>query len=168
MLYARFFIPILALARTRPMLRTRVPVRPIKDNAAPELGQFLEVPGYFFDRPQRKTFFRRDTFHSMDFGFHEGIAINNSKKKETDFTYIHYHHKPYNWLVESSKNKLRRFFDPDDEKELRDPKNANRLTDFINQGEDSYMEKFKSDNVVHLPDFMDRLKEIGVKPPFSV
>lgn len=126
----------------------------------------LGRPDHFFDWPQRKTFFRRDTFQSMDNGFHEGISRLAPGKHETNFRYMHYHHKPFDLLVEHSKNKLRAFFDPDDEEQLKAPENRNRLTSFILDGEEAYMNKFKTDAGLYLPAFGQRLNQIGITMPF--
>ena len=127
----------------------------------------LGQPDYFFAWPQRKTFFKRGTFLRMDSGFHEGQSRLAPGKLETRFAYIHYHHKPYNILFEHSKNKLRAFFDPDVPEQLHDPKHKNRLTDFITQGEASYMNKFKTDAGVYLPEFGNYLRKMGLSIPFS-
>jgi hypothetical protein len=126
----------------------------------------LGQPDNFFNWPQKKTFFGRKTFLSMDSGFHEGRSVSSAEKHYTDFCYMHYHHKPYDLIVEHSKNKLRSFFDPDDLAQLSDPKNKSRLTDFILDGEETYMNRFKTENGVYLPGFRQRLEQIGIKMPF--
>lgn len=127
----------------------------------------LSQPDHFFDWPHRKTFFRAGTFESMDSGFHEGKSSKAEGKFETRFAHVHYHHKPYKILVEHSKNKLRPFFDPDDEAQLNDPKNKNRLTDFITQGEAAYMHKFTTKKGMYLPQISHHLKLLGLMVPFS-
>jgi len=127
----------------------------------------LGQPDHYFEWPQPKTFFKAGTFGWMDSGFHNGKSTKAEGKFQTRFANIHYHHKPYSLLVEHSKNKLRPFFDPDDEVQLRDPKNKNRLTDFILQGEASYMSKFMTKDGVHLPQMSRYLRSIGLSVPFS-
>jgi Glycosyl transferase family 2 len=126
----------------------------------------LGKPDQFFVWPQRKTFFKAGTFSHMDSGFHEGASRLAPGKHETQFAHIHYHHKPYATIVEHSKNKLRAFFDPDNEEELRNPKNKNRLTDFILQGEASYMSKFETTGVL-LPEIGETLRALGAPIPFT-
>lgn len=120
----------------------------------------------FFKWPQRKTFFKAGTFLSMDSGFHEGVSRLAPGKYETKFAHLHFHHKPYAMIVEHSKNKLRAFFDADDEAQLRDPKNKNRLTEFILQGEGPYMSKFQTTGLL-LPQLGRKLRSLGAPIPFA-
>lgn len=123
-------------------------------------------PDYFLRWSHRKTFFRSGTFGSMDAGFHEGTSRKKLGRYETLFAHMHFHHKPYDILVEHAKNKLRPTIDPDNQAELNDPKNRNRLTDFITQGEDVYMERFQNYTGIHLPEFQRFIRNTGIQLPF--
>jgi hypothetical protein len=126
----------------------------------------LGRPEHYFKWSHRKNFFRSGTFGTMDAGFHEAQARTASGRHDTRFAHMHYHHKPYAVLVEHCKNKLRPAINPDDEAQLHDPRNKNRLTDLITQGEDAYMAKFRHQTGVHLPEFAHYIRSLGVNLPF--
>jgi hypothetical protein len=123
--------------------------------------------GHFWGLPHKKTFFRSGTFKIMDHGYHEGKSKLSEGRKDTDFAYMHYHHKPHAIIVEHSKNKLRPYMNIDNEEELRAVYDKNRLVRFILDSEEQYLKKFTKDKAIYIPHFEASLRRAGLLVPFE-
>ena len=64
-------------------------------------------PNYYLPQPsQRKCFFAKNACLQLDIGFHEGVSKHTKEKLKTNIVYFHFHHKPFDDYIESSKEKL--------------------------------------------------------------
>lgn len=113
----------------------------------------------------KKTFFAKRTFAKMDHGFHIGETVAGGLRK-TPFSHIHFHHKPYAWMVEHSKNKLRPFMNVDDEAELKKVYSTNRLAKFILDPEEEYQKKFDTNRTILIEGFARHLQILGSESPY--
>jgi len=77
----------------------------------------LNSPEWFWCWSYRKVFFAKDSFLSTDHGHHNG-RTKEGGILHTNFAYMHYHHKPYELMVEHAKNKLRPFVDVENREAL--------------------------------------------------
>jgi len=61
---------------------------------------------WFWPRPDRKCFFYRNNFLSMDVGFHWAKNVHSTTELQTKIVQFHFHNKPYSVAQEHAKAKL--------------------------------------------------------------
>jgi hypothetical protein len=120
---------------------------------------------HFWCWKHTKTFFAAETFVNMDRGFHTGETFEGGRR-DTRLSHIHYHHKPYQWMVEHSKNKLRPFMNVDDPAELKKAYATNRLAKFVLDPEAEYLKRFDTNKTIVVDGFSAYVESLGSRLPY--
>ncbi|MEP7704319.1 glycosyltransferase family 2 protein [Paraglaciecola sp. 25GB23A] len=72
-------------------------------------AQFFNSPisnSWFHRYENRKVLFMKNTFQSMDVGFHWGKVKNSEVEIKTNLVHFHFHYKPFVFAQEYARNKL--------------------------------------------------------------
>jgi len=119
---------------------------------------------------KRSASFRRGAVY-LDHGFHEAQTKNGEEAIKTPLIYMHYHFKPYDILLEHSKQKLRPFiedFDNIDINQLPDNVSGVHLLNHLRlKGIEQYHSSFASRGYIRIPQFGRALDQLGYRLPFS-
>jgi hypothetical protein len=130
------------------------------------------LPGYFKPSPgQKKCFFSNGTAAYLDHGFHAAQTRNGEEAIRTPLIYMHYHFKPYNILLDHSKQKLRPFIDGLDNIDAdKLPDNVpgfHLLSHLRLKDSEEYYSIFDYKSYVRIPQFGLALDRLGYRLPFS-
>jgi hypothetical protein len=134
-------------------------------------GSFYNFPGpgdRFFFWDEAKVFFNAGSFEHIDYGFHSGISLSGQPEIRTNLIHVHYQHKPFELLLSHARQKLKGRVDVNDIEALRTYRGrGEHLTKYFSLSEEQYLNLFDAGAAVFLPDFMTRLQELGLRPPFN-
>lgn len=87
---------------------------------------------WFWPRPDRKCFFYKNNFLSMDVGFHWAKNIHSTTELKTNIVQFHFHNKPYTVAQDHAKAKLMSRVDDFSTATLRNYKGAGvHLVDYF-------------------------------------
>ncbi|WP_158967024.1 glycosyltransferase family 2 protein [Paraglaciecola sp. L3A3] len=147
----------------------------IKRHAGSE--DILLIDAQFFNSPiseqwfhrfeNRKCFFMKGTFKSMDVGFHWGKTKNSEKEVKTNLVQFHFHYKPFAIAREYARNKLALRVKSFDKDYLSNYKGAGEhLVKYFLLSEKQYLK-----NVLSVPHFYinvlsEKFASLGIEWPY--
>ena len=111
-------------------------------------------------RPQHypKGFLASGTIRSLDHGHHYPAA-EQSGRRETDLTFLHYHHKPFRMMVEHARRKLEGVIDLDrPELSLDHTGSGNHLIKLLMMTEQDYVGQFNQSLMLEFGGLEDLLR----------
>ena len=111
-------------------------------------------------RPQHypKGFFASGTIRSLDHGHHYPAAEQNGRR-ETDLTFLHYHHKPFRMMIDHAKRKLEGVIDLDrPELSLDHTGSGNHLIKLLMMSEQDYVGQFNQSLMLEFAALEDLLR----------
>lgn len=114
-------------------------------------GQLFNCPlsdTHFHLQETRKTFFTKGSFKSLDQGYHWGKSMSLGEHR-TNITHFHFHNKPFNILLEHSREKLKgrvSSFEPEYLKTYNGL--GNHLVRYFLINEEEYLSQF--DNIAYI------------------
>lgn len=125
-------------------------------------------PGYFFPPyDHHKVFFPRGVCLSMDEGFHTASSRICSSIRETNLMYLHFHYRPFEYMVRQSRWKLEGEVDLSNLDDLRDYKGSgHQVTQYLLMRKHDYIKCFYKSDEAHIPKFIEYLKSIGIGKNF--
>lgn len=128
--------------------------------------------GYFrWALKQRKTFFAEGACAFLDHGFHVGRSRLSLDPIRTKIVYIHYHFKPYDLLIEHSKQKLEHFTTDFSEKNMKkyvnDKKFCWHCAHHILRSREEYSRMFNDPRFIEFPEIRRQFELLGERLPFS-
>lgn len=120
---------------------------------------------------QKKTFFAAGACKDLDHGFHAGRSKLGGEPIKTNIVYVHFHYKPYDILIEHSKEKLLPYTDDfslDAMKQyIADRRLAFHCAVHLVRSEVEYLSSFNSAEYSSFPCVADAFSSIGETIPFS-
>ena len=109
-----------------------------------------------------KSFFTPGTFKSMDHGHHLGESCKADGFRNTNLIQLHFHHKPFDILVEQARRSWIGTVDPDDREALKNYHGRSvHLAKFFLQTREEYYAGFLEKVHFFLPEFRRRLASLG-------
>lgn len=133
-------------------------------------GQLFNCPlsnTHFHFQKTRKTFFTKDSFKSLDQGYHWGKSISLGEHA-TNITHFHFHNKPFDILLEHSREKLKSrvaSFDPEYLKTY-DGMGSHMVRYFL-INEEEYLSQFEQISYTETSSLYNALKECHAKMPYE-
>lgn len=122
----------------------------------------------FWFRPDRKCFFRKNTFYSLDVGFHWGVNIFNGPELRTNIIQFHFHNKPFDIAKKNAYEKLKLRVPNFDTDTMKSYKGAGcHLTKYFLLNEEQYLSEFKSINYQHTNALQNKFEELNIKWPYE-
>ena len=119
--------------------------------------------GWFWPTRGSKRFFASHNIGTLDHGFHIATARRSSEVYATRLTHLHFHHKPYETLMEHARRKLGMFIDVDDEAARESYAGPNcHLTRHFRVSKAQYTEQFNNHLLFGFPDFALTLEALGL------
>lgn len=135
-------------------------------------GSFYNIPSSrsFYFRQERKCFFGRKNFGSLDIGFHWGKASNpNFTEFRTQIDHVHFQKKPFILQKYHAAEKLKKrvsSFDPLYLKTYTGP--GAHLARYFFISEQEYLDEFKKvGEICNLPNLERQLEKLGVPFPYE-
>ena len=120
--------------------------------------------GWFWPQRGAKRFFYRDTLDVLDHGFHIAQSRKSQAIIDTPLTHIHFHHKPYEMLLDHSRRKLAPYVDVTDPEALRAFQGPNCHTvRHLLVAEQDYQSQFDDKVLVRLQPVMDMFAALGIE-----
>ncbi len=126
----------------------------------------------FWEAGHSKVIFPRGTFSSTDHGHHTGISRLAHGYRPISLTYLHFHYRPFEDIVQFSRAKLEATPEPpdmDDPVALRAYRGQGwHLVKYLVDGSESYYGTFKNPrNIVRLPWVTEHFASLGLEVPFA-
>jgi hypothetical protein len=136
----------------------------VKENFLNTLGH----PSVFFALAYQKVFFTRGGCGTVDHGSHHGTSPRSTAAKPTRLVYIHYHHKTYAKLDESSREKLRPFVNVEDRAALQAYRGTGwHLVLNMFRTEQEYMAIMRPGGLsIEFPEIVALYEMLGIDPRF--
>jgi membrane protease YdiL (CAAX protease family) len=121
------------------------------------------------DRPGKVLMTTRK-FHNLDQGSHR--CTSREDPIPTDISFLHLHNRPFAWLLDASKVKLRAHgVNIEDRSALLEHREARRpcwhLCDHLLHSEEVWLERLHQEDTVPCEAFTIRLQQLGLDHPFS-
>lgn len=133
-------------------------------------AQFFNSPissNWFHRFANRKCFFMKDTFQSMDVGFHWGKVKNSSAEKKTNLVQFHFHNKPFEDAREHARNKLALRVTNFDKEYLANYKgNGRHLTKYFLMSEKEYLQSVLKPQHYYVDSLANKFKESNIEWPY--
>lgn len=134
-------------------------------------AQFFNSPisdSWFHRFENRKCFFMKNTFESMDVGFHWGKVKNSSIEKKTNLVQFHFHNKPFVDAREHARNKLALRVNSFDKEYLANYKgNGRHLTKYFLLSEAEYLESVLKASFCNVKSLAARFEELNIQWPYK-
>lgn len=133
-------------------------------------GQLFNCPlsnVHFHLQNTRKTFFTKDSFKSLDQGYHWGKSVSSGEHK-TNIIHFHFHNKPFEILLEHSKEKLKsrvQSFDPEYLKTY-DGMGSHMVRYFL-INEEEYLSQFENISYTETSSLYDALIDLDTHIPYE-
>jgi hypothetical protein len=121
-------------------------------------------------KTQAKCFFARNQFIAMGHGYHKADTRSGGTR-DTDFGYMHFHHRPAHVVAAHARNKVVAFIDPKDEVSMT-ANAGNRLVRQMFDSPERYLQRFRIDDDEWraygrvVPQFEQALARLGSTLPF--
>ncbi|PKH00955.1 glycosyltransferase family 2 protein [Paraglaciecola sp. MB-3u-78] len=135
-------------------------------------AQFFNSPisdSWFHRFENRKCFFMKNTFESMDVGFHWGKVKNSSFEKKTNIVQFHFHNKPFVDAREHARNKLALRVDSFDKEYLANYKgNGRHLTKYFLLSEAEYLEAVLKASYGNVKSLAAKFEELNIEWPYKI
>jgi len=133
-------------------------------------GSYYNIPGpgnLFFFQKEAKVFFPANTFSYVDYGYHSGFSRAKLSPRSTNIIHVHYQHKPLALLRQHAREKLKARVDVDDELALKAYAGpGDHLVKYFFMDQNHYKDFLGPSRGVQLPNFLQKLAEENLKPPF--
>lgn len=137
----------------------------------------LLIDAQFFNSPisrkwyhrfeNRKCFFMKDTFESMDVGFHWGKVKNSTKEKKTNLVQFHFHNKPFQDAREHARNKLALRVDSFDKDYLATYKGSgHHLTKYFILSEQDYLKQVLRASYSKISSLANKFDDLAIEWPY--
>ena len=125
-----------------------------------------KLPGCFKVQYYPKTFLAARSIADLDHGFHAARSRLADGRRQTEFTYLHFHNKPFATLLRQARHKVERFVAVDDLDALRvyDGPGAH-LTRYFFMHEAEYLAQHDDTPLVRFPQFGRLMEALGVTDP---
>ncbi len=124
-------------------------------------------PGCFTSRLFPKRFLASGTVDYIDHGFHAITSGKQPGERETRFTYLHMHNKPFKNLIEHARQKLKPFVDVDDPVALRTFSGCGiHLVDYLFMTEQDYFARYEQGSFLRLPGVANHFRNLGIRDAF--
>jgi glycosyl transferase family 2 len=132
----------------------------------------LNVPsqsGWFHPEHFPKGFLPSRSILSLDSGYHIPQTRLQEGTRRTDFTYLHYHNKPYEVVQAHTRRKLYRRVDLNDPAALRtyDGAGAHMTKDLL-MSRDEYLHQFDHEVTVQFGFFPTLMRVLGARDPMVI
>lgn len=126
-------------------------------------------PGWFHPETFPKGFLPSRSILSLDSGYHVPQTRHREGTQRTDFTYLHYHNKPYEVVQAHTRRKLYRRVDLNDLAALRTYAGAGaHMTKDLLMSRDEYVHQFDQQITVQCGSFPALLRALGARDPMLV
>ncbi|NHN86161.1 hypothetical protein GOB93_16145 [Acetobacter musti] len=121
-------------------------------------------PGCFQPHHYQKTFLAAGTgIRQIDRGFHAITSRAGEGWVDTDFTFLHMHHKPFADLLRHARDKLMLSVPLDNPDALRAHKGlGSHLTAYFFMTEQEYLDRFASGVFLRVPGFVNHMRALGI------
>ena len=120
-------------------------------------------PGCFAVQDYRKTFLPARSVAEIDRGLHSARSRLADGRRHTDFTYLHFHNKPFATLLHQARQKLRRVVDVDDPDALRAHAGAGvHMVRYFFMTEAEYLRQHDTGLLLRFPQFDRLMAAFGV------
>lgn len=128
----------------------------------------LGAPGAFWALPYQKVFFIAGHCGRVDPGSHWDVSGLPGELRQTPLAYVHFHHKPYAKLRESSLEKLRPYVDTGDNAALRAYRGPGwHLVENLLRGETAYHAMMRpGGSDTHVSGLLELFGKLGIDPLF--
>lgn len=134
-------------------------------------AQFFNSPisrKWFHRFENRKCFFMKDTFESMDVGFHWGKVKNSTKEKKTHLVQFHFHNKPFQDAREHARNKLALRVESFDKEYLATYKGSGRhLTKYFLLSEQEYLKQVLLAPFCNIGSLANKFDDLAIEWPYN-
>ncbi|WP_338455072.1 hypothetical protein [Aeromonas veronii] len=123
---------------------------------------------HFFFRKDRKCFFRKGTFLSLDVGFHWGKSKFSDGEHRTNLIQLHFHNKPYDIAKEHAKEKLKlrvNSFEPDEIRKYNGP--GVHMVKYFTMKNEEYLDSFIFQCCTEVSSFYELLTELNIAWPYN-
>lgn len=122
----------------------------------------------FWFRSDRKCFFRKNTFHSLDVGFHWGKNVFNGEELRTNIVQFHFHNKPFDVARTNAREKLKLRVPNFELETMRLYKGAGcHLTKYFLLDEKSYLVEFNSIDYKNVTGLSNKFEKLGIRWPYE-
>lgn len=133
--------------------------------------QYFNSPlkkGDFFKRKDRKCFFYKNTFKSMDVGFHWGKSLKSNGEHRTNIIQLHFHNKPFEMLKKHANEKLKsRVINFDRETLIKYKGAGSHLVKYLLIDELEYLNEFIAIDMSVLDKIVDFFNSNGILWPYE-
>lgn len=123
---------------------------------------------HFLFRKDRKCFFRKGTFLSLDVGFHWGITKFCDGEHRTNLIQLHFHNKPYEIAKEHAREKLKlrvSSFEPAEIKKYNGP--GVHMVKYFTMKKEDYLDGFIFQSCTEVSSFDKLLTKLNVTWPYD-
>lgn len=123
---------------------------------------------HFLFRKDRKCFFRKGTFLSLDVGFHWGKTKFCDGEHRTNLIQLHFHNKPYEIAKEHAREKLKlrvKSFEPEEIKKYNGP--GVHMVKYFTMQKEEYYDSFIFQCCTKVPGFEELLSKKGISWPYD-
>ena len=119
-------------------------------------------PDWFHPEMFPKGFLPSHTILDLDSGYHEPRSRLAAGMRDTDFTYLHFHNKPYETVQDHTRRKLHRRVDVDDRAALARYAGAGaHMTKDLLMSRLEYVHQFDRRITVRFEQFTDQIRALG-------
>ena len=126
-------------------------------------------PGWFHPELFPKGFLPSRSILSLDSGYHVPASRLREGMRRTDFTYLHYHNKPYELVQAHTRRKLGRRVDLNDLAALRAYRGAGaHMVKDLLMSRDEYAHQFDQSVTLQFEQFPILLRALGVRDAMLV
>lgn len=130
----------------------------------------LGFPAYFRKAPYSKVIFTKNCIGTLDHGSHLHGNLKSFDVERTDLIYIHCHYKPFETVLQHSRDKLKPWVDvtnAEDLQKLEYEKGPGfHLVPYLKMSEQEYMAQFEPQRAEHIPGFSLSLSALGCDTSF--
>ncbi|MBY5150588.1 glycosyltransferase family 2 protein [Enterobacter hormaechei] len=123
---------------------------------------------HFLFRKDRKCFFRKGTFLSLDVGFHWGKTKFCDGEHRTNLIQLHFHNKPYEIAKEHAREKLKlrvNSFEPDEIKKYNGP--GVHMVKYFTMQKEEYLDSFIFQSSTKVSTFEELLLKLCIAWPYD-
>lgn len=131
-------------------------------------ANILGRPGWF-QKPyaHHKVFFTEGCVRTMAEGFHRAQSRKLNEERETGFSLLHFHHRPFTEMVEHSKRKLAHFVDVSKPELVAAYKGTSaHVVRYTTMQPEQYAAQFSTGGGLHVPWLVPLCESLGIGPAF--